>query len=153
MRVTWNFRRFQMANRSTPEGNAGSADIQFSTGIVADTSSGAVIHDNESFRVQWSAQNVGGSASPAFTDLLVISSVPEGCPGDSSKDHPVVFNSDRDADNPGDFSESPLNPGQAGSELQPSVGPFPAGSYLLTVTLGNGMFNTTSFICIDIVPA
>jgi hypothetical protein len=112
-----------------------------------------IIHDNESFEVQWAAQNIGTAASPAFTDLLVISSVPEGCPGDDKKNHAVVYNSERDAENPQDFLEGALNPGQTGSLMQPSVGPFPAGSYRLTVTLAKNISNTTLLTCIDIIEA
>jgi hypothetical protein len=134
--------------------DAGASNIVFASDIVANAPAGdGIIHDNESFQVQWSAQNTGTAASPAFTDLLVISSVPEGCPGDDSKDHPVVYNSERDADNPQDFLEGPLDPGQTGSLMQPSVGPFAAGSYRLTVTLAKDVANTTLFTCIDIVPA
>jgi hypothetical protein len=134
--------------------NAGTPNIVFASDIVANVPGGDdVIHANESFQVQWTAQNTGTAATPAFTDLLVVSSVPEGCPGDDSKDHPVVFNSDQNADNPQDFLEGPLNPGQTGSLMQTSVGPFPAGSYRLSVTLAKDVANVTLVTCIDIVPA
>jgi hypothetical protein len=134
--------------------DAGTSNIAFASDIVANVPEGdRDIHDNESFLVQWSAQNAGTSASPGFTDLLVISSIPEGCPGDDNADHPIVFNSERDADNPQDFLEGPLDPGQTGSLMQPRVGPFAAGSYRLTVTLAQGISNTTLFSCIDILPA
>jgi hypothetical protein len=134
--------------------NAGTSNIVFASDIVANVPGGDdVIHDNESFQVQWTAQNTGTAATSAFTDLLVVSSVPEGCPGDDSKDHPVVFSSDRDADNPQDFLEGPLNPGQTGSLMQTSVGPFAAGSYRLSVTLAKDVANVTLVTCIDIVPA
>jgi hypothetical protein len=134
--------------------NAGTANIMFASDIVANVPGGdGVIHDNESFVVQWTAQNTGSSASPGFTDLLVVSSLPEGCPGDDTKDHPVVFNSDRDADNPQDFLEGALDPGQTGGLMQPQVGPFAAGDYRLSVTLAEGLANTTQFTCITIVPS
>ena len=134
--------------------DGGTSNIVFATDIIADVPAGdGVIHDNESFQVQWTAQNTGAATSPAFTDLLVISSLPEGCPGDDSNDHPVVFNSDSNADNPQDFMEGALNPGQRGSLMQPSVGPFPAGAYRLSVTLAKDVANTTLFTCINIVAA
>ena len=132
--------------------NAGTPNIMFASDIVANVPGGNdVIHDNETFVVQWTAQNAGSSASPGFKDLLVVSNLPEGCPGDDSKDHPVVFNSDNDADNPQDFLEGALDPGQTGSLMQPRVGPFAAGAYRLTVTLAEGLANTTLSTCINVV--
>lgn len=54
----------------------------------------AIVHDNESFRVQWSALNAGNKDVPAFVDRLVITSIPEGCPGSADQEHEVVFESD-----------------------------------------------------------
>jgi hypothetical protein len=121
----------QVSGEHTPSGDAGAPNIVFASDIVPNTPGGdGIIHENESFQVQWAAQNIGTAASPAFTDLLVISSVPEGCPGDDNKDHPVVYNSERDAENPQDFLEGALNP-----------------------TLAKNISNTTLFTCIDIIAA
>ena len=83
---------------------------------------------------------------PAFVDRLVITSIPEGCPGSADQEHEVVFESD--------VEESELASGATGELMDPTVGPFPAGSYRLTVTLasdlGNGM---TTFNCIEIQKA
>ncbi len=103
--------------------------------------------------MQWAAQNRDQVTSSAFTDLLVITGIPEGCPGSDDQEHPVVFSSDTDGD-PSDYQEQPLAPGATGELTQPTVGPFPAGAYRLTDTLasdgGNG---DTTFHCIDIIPA
>ena len=129
--------------------STGQPQIVFATDIIPDK---AIIHNNESFQVQWAAFNASQVDSPAFTDLLVITSIPEGCPGSDDQEHPVVYNSETDG-NPQDFLEQPLPAGQEGSVMQPMVGPFPAGSYRLTVTLAQGLSNTTSFNCIEIVAA
>ena len=129
--------------------DAGQPQIVFATAIIPDK---AIIHDNDSFQVQWKAFNASQVDSPAFTDLLVISSIPEGCPGSDDQEHPVVYNSETDG-NPQDFLEQPLAAGQEGSLMQPMVGPFAAGSYRLTVTLAKDLSNTTNFNCIEIIPA
>lgn len=126
--------------------DANQPNIVFASAIMPDK---AIIHDNDTFQVQWSAFNAGQAASLAFTDLLVITSIPEGCPGSDDQDHPVVYSSDTQG-NPQDFLEQPLAPGQGGSTMQPMVGPFPAGSYRLTVTLALNVSNTTNYSCIDI---
>jgi hypothetical protein len=111
------------------------------------------VHDDESFAVQWSAFNSGSQAAPAFRDRLVVTSIPEGCPGSDDVDHEVVFDSDADGDR-ADFTEDGLAPGAAGPLMQPVVGPFPAGSYRLTVTLADDLGDgVTTFNCIEIVPA
>ncbi|TGS54601.1 hypothetical protein EN844_32465, partial [Mesorhizobium sp. M3A.F.Ca.ET.201.01.1.1] len=56
----------------------------------------AIVHDNEAFRVQWSAFNAGDADLMAFIDRLVITSIPEGCPGSDDVEHEVVFDSDTD---------------------------------------------------------
>jgi hypothetical protein len=112
----------------------------------------AIIHDNETFAVQWSAHNQGTTDAPAFTDLLVITQIPEGCPGSDDQDHPVVFSSEK-ADNPADYAEGPIPSGAVGQLMQPRVGPFPAGTYRLTVTLAIGLVNLSNFNCIEIIPS
>lgn len=115
--------------------------------------SAAIIHDNETFQVQWIAKNAGQVTSPPFTDLLVITGIPEGCPGSDDKEHPILFSSDTDG-NPSDYQEPPLAPGTTGHLMQPTVGPFPAGSYRLTVTLASDVGDgVTTFNCINIIPA
>ena len=115
--------------------------------------SAAIIHDNDAFQVQWTAQNAGQVPSTTFTDLLVIASIPEGCPGSDNQEHPVVFSSDTNG-NPSEYQEQPLAPGATGNLMQPTVGPFPAGSYRLTVTLASDVGNGgTTFNCIDIFSA
>jgi hypothetical protein len=47
--------------------------------------------------------------------------------------------------------EQPLAAGATGSLMQPSVGPFPTGSYRLTVTLAQDLANVTNFNCVDII--
>jgi len=125
----------------------GQPNIVFATAIVADK---AIIHDSDTFQVQWAAFNASETDSPAFTDLLVITKIPEGCPGSDDQDHPVVYDSAKDG-NPQDYLEQPLAAGAEGGLMQPMVGPFPAGSYRLTVTLAKDLSNTTKYSCIDIV--
>jgi hypothetical protein len=109
--------------------------LQFeAAGINADKS---FIHDNESFHVQWKAQNLGPDDTAQFVDHLVIIALPEGCPGDDSVQHQVVYDSANDGD-PADFAEPVLPAGTIGPLMSPSVGPFPASSYRLTVTLDDG---------------
>jgi len=110
----------------------------------------AIIHDDDSFSVQWSAFNQGPTDAPAFTDLLVVTQIPEGCPGSDDQQHPVVFNSQTDG-NPQDYLEGPLAKGTGGPLMQPTVGPFPAGFYRLTVTIAAGLADVTTFNCIEIV--
>ncbi len=129
--------------------NSDQPTIVFASSIAPDK---ATLHDNETFQVQWSAFNASQVASQAFSDLLVITSLPEGCPGSDDQDHPVVYTSTTQGD-PQDFLEQPLAPGQEGSVMQTTVGPFPAGSYRLTVTLGVNQFNTTNSSCIPIIAA
>lgn len=122
-------------------------NIVFATSILPDK---AIIHDTDTFQVQWAAFNAGQVDSPAFSDLLVITSLSEGCPGSDDQEHPTVYNSEKDG-NPQDFLEQPLAAGAEGGLIQPMVGPFPAGSYRLTVTLAKDLANTTNFSCIEIV--
>ncbi|WP_333738618.1 hypothetical protein [Streptomyces sp. IBSBF 2806] len=104
------------------------------------------IRETDSFEVQWSAVNASDVDVAAFTDRLVITSIPEGCPGTDDAEHPVVFDES--------FDEPALGPGQSGPLQNPTVGPFAAGAYRLTVTLaddsGTGF---TTFDCIDVDPA
>ena len=136
---------------ATPQNQSDAAQVNivFATDVIPDK---AIIHDNETFQVQWAAFNAGQVDSPAFTDLLVITSIPEGCPGSDDQTHPVVYDSSTDG-NPQDFLESPLPAQTQGSLMQPMVGPFPAGAYRLTVTLATGLVNSTLFNCIDIIAA
>lgn len=110
----------------------------------------SIIHDNDSFAVQWAARNLGPGNAAAFTDLLVVTSIPEGCPGSDDQDHAVVFDSSQSG-NAQDYMEGPLPAGATSPGVQPTVGPFPTGSYRLTVTLAQGLTNTTEFTCIAIV--
>lgn len=129
------------------------ADIVFANSANPITPDSAIIHDDESFRVQWSALNNSSQDFPEFVDRLLIQSIPEGCPGSDDVDHDTVFDSDKEGD-PNDFSEPDLLSGQAGPLLNPSVGPFPVGSYRLTVTLANDLgVGETTFNCIEIVAA
>jgi hypothetical protein len=125
------------------------SDIVFATDVFPDK---AIVHDNEAFRVQWQAFNAGQVDSPAFSDRLVVTFIAEGCPGSDDTDHPVVYDSDTDGD-PQEFLEPPLAAGAEGNLMQPTVGPFTAGSYRLTVTLDTNSSMTTSFNCKDIVNA
>ena len=129
-------------------GNADKPNIIFApdTGIIP---SAAIIHDDETFQVQWQAFNAGSADSPAFTDLLVVVSVPEGCPPSDDQEHPVVYNSETDG-NPQDFLEQPLKAGEIGPVLSATVGPFPAGSYNLVVTVAKDLSNVTLWNCIEI---
>jgi hypothetical protein len=112
-----------------------------------------IIHDNENFSVQWVALNTTDQDINPFVDGLVITSIPEGCPGTDGADHPIVFDSQTNG-NVSDYSESALPARAAGSLMQPTVGPFPVGSYRLTVTLDRDLGRgATQFLCIDIVAA
>ena len=143
-----------MSDNQTTSSDAGTPEVVFATDVIANVPGGdEVIHDNEQFQVQWSALNQGTAPVPGFTDILVVARVPEGCPGVDDQDHPVVYNSEKDADNPQDYLEGALTPGQTGGMMQPMVGPFPAGAYRLTVTLAKDISNTSLYTCIDIVPA
>lgn len=136
---------------SDSDSNGGAAPPNLTFGgdgtIVPDK---AIIHDDETFAVQWIARNLGPGDAPAFTDLPVVTRIPEGCPGSDDQDHPVVFNSSTDG-NPQDYQEPPLAAGASGSLMQPTVGPFPTGSYRLTVTLAQGLADVSNFNCIDII--
>jgi hypothetical protein len=113
----------------------------------------AIIHDNETFGVQWVASNTGAADSSAFTDHLVITNIPEGCPGSDDTAHAVVFDSNQETDQSA-YQEQPLAPGAIGNLMQTLVGPFPAGSYRLTVTLAGNVGNgATTFNCINIISA
>ncbi len=137
------------ASSGTPDaGTQQQPDLIFG-GQEAIVPSSAFIHSNETFSVQWFAYNKGPSRAPAFTDLLVITQIAEGCPGSDDQDHPVVYNSETDG-NPQDYLEQPLDPQTTGELMQPMVGPFPAGSYRLTVTLGKDLANVSNYACIDI---
>jgi hypothetical protein len=122
--------------------------IVFSESPIPDK---AIIHDTDTFQVQWKAFNAGQMDSTEFTDGLVITNIPEGCPGSDDQDHPVVYDSETEG-NPEDFLEQELPAGAEGGLMQTMVGPFPPGSYRLTVTLDKDFSNTTTFNCIDIIP-
>jgi hypothetical protein len=108
--------------------------------------SSVIIKDSDSFEVQWSAVNGSDADVEPFTDRLVITSIPEGCPGSDDAEHPVVFDET--------FDEPALAPGEAGPLQNPTVGPFAAGSYRLTVTLADDTGDgDATFNCIDIEPA
>ena len=124
-----------------------SAQIIFATDVIPDK---AILHDTDTFAVQWSVQNASTAGSAAFTDRLVITSIPEGCPGSDDQDHPVMYDSEHDG-TPADFMELPLPAGQNGALMQPTVGPFPAGSYRLSFTIDRGGSDITTFNCVDIV--
>ncbi len=113
----------------------------------------AILHDNDTFAVQWNAQNLGPGDAPAFIDRLVISEIPEGCPGSDDQEHPTVYDSTTDGD-PADFEEPELPDQTTGPLMPPVVGPFAAGAYRLTVTMDEGGPNpVTSFNCVDIIQA
>jgi hypothetical protein len=103
----------------------------------------AIIHSDETFAVKWAASNIGQQDSPAFQDELVVSNIPEGCPGANDQEHPVVFDSN--------FDEASIPAGKLGPQIQATVGPFPTGAYRLSVTLAKGLVDTTATNCIDIV--
>lgn len=107
----------------------------------------AIVHDNESFTVQWSAVNAGVKDVPAFVDMFEITRIPEGCPGSDDTKHDVVFKTDA--------SEAQLAAGAAGKLVEAKVGPFPAGSYRLTVELAADLdgIGIKTFNCIEIVRA
>ncbi|CAL9540066.1 hypothetical protein SUDANB105_04203 [Streptomyces sp. enrichment culture] len=108
--------------------------------------SATIIRETDSFQVQWSAVNRSGADVAAFTDRLVITSIPEGCPGSDSAEHPVVFEKDLD--------EPALAAGEGGPLQDPTVGPFAAGAYRLMVTLAEDTgAGDSTFNCINIDPA
>ncbi len=128
-------------------------DIVFANSDAPIVPSSAIIHDNESFRVQWSALNISDREVPEFIDRLVVSSIPEGCPGSDDQEHEVVYDSDVDGET-ADFTEPDLAAGAAGPLMEPMIGPLSAGSYRLTVTLANDSGQgATTFNCIEIVEA
>jgi hypothetical protein len=122
--------------------------LQFeATGVNPDS---AIIHDTEGFGVQWQAQNLGPDDTPLFVDRLVITQV-ESCPGDDSQDNPVLYDSTTDGD-PSEFEEPEIPAGTTGPLMIAQVGPFPVGSYRLTVTLDDGgQSPATTFNCIEII--
>lgn len=129
------------------------ADIVFAVTDKPITTDKQIIHDNENFSVQWVALNTTDQVINPFVDGLVITSIPEGCPGTDGADHPVVFDSQTDG-NDSDYTESPLPAHSTGSVIQPTVGPFPVGHYRLTVTLDRDLGRgVTQFLCIDTVAA
>jgi hypothetical protein len=125
------------------------SSIVFATNVTPDK---AIIHETESFRVQWKSFNSGPVENPAFSDRLIVTQLPEGCPGSDDQEHTVVFDSGTDGD-ADDFQEAALAPGAEGNLMQPMIGPFAAGSYRLTVTLDTSSTMTTSFNCVEIVRA
>jgi hypothetical protein len=126
-------------------------DIVFADADNPITPHKSIIRDTDDFRVQWLAFNISGQSVPAFTDRLVITSIPEGCPGSDDVEHEIVFDSDIDG-KPADYAEPDLEPETAGPLMQPAVGPFPKGSYRLTVTLASDLgIGHETFNCIDIV--
>ncbi len=128
-------------------------DVTFRNQEEPITTEKTTIHDNDSFSVQWVALNTTNTDIEPFNDGLVITSIPEGCPGTDGADHPVVFDSSTDG-RVSDYTESSLTAGAAGSLMQPTVGPFCVGSYRLTVTLDRDLGRgATQFLCIDVVPA
>jgi hypothetical protein len=113
----------------------------------------AIVHDNENFAVQWSAFNISSQDVPSFRDRLVVTSIPEGCPGSDDQEHEIIFDSDIDG-NVNEYTEPALAAGVAGPLMHPTIGPFPVGSYRLTVTLANNVgTGMTTFNCIEIVSA
>jgi hypothetical protein len=112
----------------------------------------AVVHADESFFVQWKAQNLGPDDTGDFVDHLVVTDVGE-CPGSDDEDHPVMYDS-ADEDDLSPFAEPPQAAGQVGPLIEAEVGPFPAGAYRLAVTLDDGGPNpVTIFNCIEITEA
>lgn len=134
---------------TAPGAGTQAVQIVFSGGVFPDK---AILHDNERFAVQWAAHNAGTQDTPAFTDALVVYSIPEGCPGSDDQEHPVMFSSDQDG-NAADYAEGPIPAGQDGAPMQATVGPFPTGSYRLTVTLARGLADVMTFNCIEIIAA
>ena len=124
-------------------------NIVFASSVTPDK---AIVHDNETFRVQWRSFNAGSVDQEPFDDRLVVHEIPEGCPGSDDQDHPIVFDSQGDGEAE-DYAEAGLRPGEEGRLMEPTVGPFPVGSYRLTVTLDTASSMTTSFNCIEIVAA
>ena len=125
-----------MADASAPQIIFASVDHPITTDL-------AIIHSNETFVVNWAASNIGQQDSPDFQDELVVSNIPEGCPGRDGEEHPVLFDSS--------FDEAPIPAGKLGPQMQATVGPLPTGSYRLTVTLAKGLADTATFNCIDVV--
>lgn len=144
----------QAAGNSGTGSDAGTPNIVFADLNLPDGSIGhvgislAIVHSNDTFAVMWAAKNLGPGNAAAFTDLLVITSIPEGCPGSVDKDYQVVFDSSKSG-NPQDYTEGPLAAGAVAPTMQPTVGPFAAGSYKFTATLG--VSNATDFNCINII--
>lgn len=129
------------------------ADVVFADSENPITPSISIIHDDESFRVEWVAFNVSAQDLPSFVDRLLVERIPEGCPGSDDVEHEAVFDSDVDGD-PADFTEPDLLAGETGPLMEPQVGPFPVGDYRLTVTLANDLgVGHTTFHCVPVVAA
>ncbi|MGO9928602.1 MAG: hypothetical protein ACLPLP_21440 [Mycobacterium sp.] len=109
------------------------------------------IDDATPFNVQWKAQNLGPDSTGEFRDHVVIRSV-AACPGDDNDENsPVVYDSDTDPNlDPGDLKEEPIAAGGFGPVKQASVGPFPAGSIRISVTLDADGTPVTTFDCIKV---
>jgi hypothetical protein len=110
----------------------------------------AILHDDETFDVQWIAVNDGPATSNHFTDLLIVEALPEGCPGSDDRAHEVVFDSRTDAD-PRDMLEPRIPPGQSGPLMKVSVGPFQAGYYRFRVTLASIQDGLTASNCVEVI--
>jgi hypothetical protein len=127
--------------------------LQFDvSGVTTDETQ---IDDATAFNVQWKAQNLGPDDTAEFRDHVVIRSV-DDCPGDDDDEHsPVVYDSDTDPDtDPGVLTEPPLAANAVGPLMQVPVGPFPAGSIRISVTLdADGPNPVTIFNCIVVAPA
>ena len=84
------------------------------------------IHENDNFSVQWVAMNTTNSDIKPFSDGLVITSIPEGCPGTDGADHPVVFDSSTDGRASDYTSAEPLyRLARQGRVCSPPLEPFP----------------------------
>ncbi len=120
------------------------ADIFFQNPENPIVPSQVIIHADEGFSVQWGAVNLSDQDVPAFVDRLVVTSIPEGCPGSDDVEHDIVFETDAD--------QIELAAGAPGEIIEVSVPPLATGSYRLTVTLADDLgIGDETFNCIEIV--
>jgi hypothetical protein len=103
----------------------------------------AILTAGRAFSVHWGARNIGEDDVPAFIDLLVVTHIPEGCPGSDDTEHEVVYESE--------VEQAELAAGQVGELKSVEVPSLSEGAYRLTVTLANDLgIGESTFNCINV---
>lgn len=103
----------------------------------------AILNAGTAFAVQWGAHNIGEDDVPAFIDRLVVTHIPEGCPGSDGTEHEVVFESE--------VEQAEIHAGQFGELVSVEVPGLSEGAYRLTVTLADDLaIGESTFNCVNV---